>query len=60
MAYISFATVILNIILDILLMKFYGVMGIALATAILQILKFLLYLKYTAKQEKILVSKTPL
>ena len=60
MAYISFVTIILNIILDFILMKFYGVMGIALATAILQILKFLLYLKYTAKQEKILVSKTPL
>lgn len=60
MAYISFATVILNIILDILLMKFYGIMGIALCTAFLQIFKSLIYLKYTTKQQKVLVTNSPL
>ncbi|MDB9961274.1 MATE family efflux transporter [Oceanihabitans sp.] len=60
MAYISFTTVILNIILDIVLMKLYGVMGIALCTAFLQIFRSLIYLKYTANQQKIMVSKTPI
>ncbi|MFD2823587.1 murein biosynthesis integral membrane protein MurJ [Lacinutrix iliipiscaria] len=52
MAYISFATVILNIILDLILMKYYGVMGIALCTALLQMFRSIVYLNYTKKQEK--------
>ena len=56
MAYISFATIILNIILDLIFMKFYGAIGIALATSILYIFKSLIYLKYTRKQQKILVT----
>ncbi|MDO6596771.1 lipid II flippase MurJ [Oceanihabitans sp. 2_MG-2023] len=56
MAYISFATVILNIILDVVLMKFYGVFGIALCTALLQMFRSLVYLKYTTNQQKVLAT----
>ncbi|WP_452230244.1 murein biosynthesis integral membrane protein MurJ [Lacinutrix sp. MEBiC02404] len=56
MAYISFATVILNIILDIVLMKYYGVFGIALCTALLQMFRSLVYLKYTTNQQKVLAT----
>ncbi|WP_338733824.1 murein biosynthesis integral membrane protein MurJ [Mangrovimonas cancribranchiae] len=55
MAYISLATVFLNIILDVILMKYFGVMGIALCTAFLQIFRSLIYLGYTTKQQKVLV-----
>ncbi len=56
MAYISFATVILNIILDVVLMKYYGVFGIALCTALLQMFRSLVYLKYTTNQQKVLAT----
>jgi len=56
MAYISFATVILNIILDVFLMKYYGVFGIALCTALLQMFRSLVYLKYTTNQQKVLAT----
>ncbi|RBP33059.1 putative peptidoglycan lipid II flippase [Oceanihabitans sediminis] len=54
MAYVSFATVILNIVLDIILMKYFGVFGIALCTALLQIFRSLVFLNYTKKQENVL------
>ena len=56
MAYVSFATVILNIILDIIFMKLYGVIGIALCTACTQIIRCLIFLKYTTKQQRLLVT----
>ncbi|QRM90172.1 virulence factor MviN [Lacinutrix sp. WUR7] len=56
MAYISFASVILNIIFDIILMKYFGVFGIALCTAFLQMFRSLVYLKYTTKQQKVLAT----
>ena len=56
MAYISFATVILNVILDVVLMKYYGVFGIALCTALLQMFRSLVYLKYTTNQQKVLAT----
>lgn len=52
MAYVSLASLILNIILDFILMKLYGIMGIALCTAILQIFRSLVLLNYTVKQQK--------
>ena len=57
MAYISFVTVILNIILDIIFMNYYGILGIDLCTAFLQIFRSLIYLKYTSKQYKLLRSQ---
>ena len=54
MAYVSFTTVILNIVLDIILMKYFGVFGIALCTALLQIFRSLVFLNYTKKQENVL------
>ena len=60
MAYISFATVILNIILDIIFMRLYGVMGIALCTAFTQIFRFIVYLNYTKRQQKLLVTNSHL
>ncbi|MBU2938617.1 virulence factor MviN [Lacinutrix sp. C3R15] len=56
MAYISFVTVLLNIVLDIVLMKYYGVFGIALCTALLQVFRSLVYLKYTTNQQKVLAT----
>ena len=58
MAYVAFITVILNIILDIILMKYYGIMGIALCTAVLQAFRSLVFLKYTTRQNKLMVNNT--
>lgn len=58
MAYVAFITVILNIILDIILMKYYGIMGIALCTAVLQAFRSLIFLKYTTHQNKLMINNT--
>lgn len=55
MAYVSFITVILNIILDFVFMEYFGIIGIALCTAILQIFRSIIYLTYTIKQKKLVV-----
>ena len=57
MAYISFITVILNIVLDFVFMEYFGIMGIALCTAILQIFRCIVYLVFTIKQKKIIAWK---
>jgi putative peptidoglycan lipid II flippase len=49
MAYISLGAVILNIILDYILMQYYGVIGIALCTTIVVILKNSILLYYILK-----------
>ena len=56
MAYVSFGSMLLNIILDFILMKYYGVMGIALCTALLQIIRSLVLFKYTVNQNKVRVA----
>ncbi|WP_055444747.1 murein biosynthesis integral membrane protein MurJ [Lacinutrix himadriensis] len=52
MAYVALISVILNIILDIILMEYYGIMGIALCTTLIQIFRFISFLKYTNKLKK--------
>jgi len=54
MAYVSFGSMILNIILDFVLIKYYGIMGIALCTAILQIVRSIILFLYTVNQNKVL------
>ena len=53
MAYVSLGSILLNIALDFILMQYYGIMGIALCTAILQILRSIILLNYTTKQNKL-------
>jgi len=47
MAYVSFGALVLNIILDYILMQYYGVLGIALCTTIIIVLKNILLFYYT-------------
>lgn len=53
MAYVSFGALILNIILDYILMKYYGIFGIALCTTIVIILKNIVLFYYTYKQSRL-------
>ncbi|NHF61539.1 virulence factor MviN [Flavobacteriaceae bacterium TP-CH-4] len=53
MAYVSLGALILNIILDYILMQYYGVFGIALCTTIVIILKNIILFYYTYKQSRI-------
>jgi putative peptidoglycan lipid II flippase len=55
MAYVSLLTVILNIVLDFIFMEYFGIIGIALCTAILQILRSIIYLLFTIKQKNLVV-----
>ena len=55
LAYVSFGTMILNLILDYIFMKLYGVIGIALCTTVVQILKVLIFIQYAKKQQKLQV-----
>lgn len=52
MAYVSLGSMVLNIILDFILIKYYGIMGIALCTALLQIIRSIVLFRYTVKQNK--------
>lgn len=56
LAYVSFGTMILNLILDYIFMKLYGVIGIALCTTVVQILKVLIFIQYAKKQQNLKVS----
>lgn len=49
LAYVSFAALILNIILDYVLIEYYGIMGIAICTSIVIILKNIFTFLYTKK-----------
>lgn len=53
MAYVSLGALILNIILDYILMQYFGVFGIALCTTIVIIVKNLVLFLYTYKQSKL-------
>ena len=57
MAYVSFGALVINIILDYILMQYYGIFGIAICTTIVVILKNIVLFGYTVKlsrQEEIL------
>lgn len=53
MAYVSFFSMLLNIILDYILLEIYGIIGIAMCTVILQIIRSVVFLIYTTKQRYI-------
>lgn len=55
LAIVSFIAVILNIILDIIFMRFYGIFGIALCTTCIVIIRFLIILKYTINENNRLI-----
>lgn len=52
MAYIATVALVLNIILDYILMQFYGIMGIAICTTIVIIIKNTIMLMYIVKLRK--------
>lgn len=52
LAYVSFGAVVLNLILDFVFMKLYGVIGIAICTTIIEVIKVFVFLHYTNKQQK--------
>lgn len=52
LAYVSFGTMLFNFILDYIFMQFYGILGIAICTTVVQILKVLVFLQYARKQKK--------
>ena len=52
LAYVSLGAVILNFILDFVFMKLYGVIGIAICTTIIEVIKVFVFLHYTNKQHK--------
>ncbi|PWI29339.1 virulence factor MviN [Flavobacteriaceae bacterium LYZ1037] len=53
MAYVSFGSMTLNIILDFIFMKLYGVYGIVLCTTTIYIIRSLVLFSYANKQKKI-------
>lgn len=56
MAYVSFGAMLLNIILDFVFMKYYGILGIALCTTIIHIIKIGVFYSYTNKQKRLMTS----
>ncbi len=52
LAYVSFGTMLFNFILDYIFMQFYGILGIAICTTVVQILKVLVFMQYARKQKK--------
>ncbi|MGY0392431.1 murein biosynthesis integral membrane protein MurJ [Bizionia sp. KMM 8389] len=56
MAYVSLGSMIINIILDFILMKWIGLIGIALCTTIIQVLKIAIFYNYTNKQKQLLTA----
>ena len=58
MAYVSLGSMLLNIILDFILMNWVGLIGIALCTTIIQILKIFVFYNYTNKQKRLLTVST--
>lgn len=51
LAYVSLGTMLFNFILDYIFMQFYGILGIALCTTVVQILKVLIFIQYARKQQ---------
>jgi len=56
LAYVSLGSVILNIIFDFILMKFYGILGIAICTLIIEIIKSFFLLKFVNSQKKVFLT----
>ncbi|WP_418511285.1 murein biosynthesis integral membrane protein MurJ [Corallibacter sp.] len=56
MAYVSFGAMLLNIILDFAFMNWLGLIGIALCTTIIQVIKIFVFYGYTNKQKHLLTS----
>jgi putative peptidoglycan lipid II flippase len=52
MAWISFANLLINVILNVILIKYYGVFGLAISTSLVLIISSLFYFGYTFKQYK--------
>jgi len=52
MAYVSLGALILNIILDYILMKFYGIFGIALSTTIITVIRSITFYFYLIKLQR--------
>ncbi|WP_243398913.1 murein biosynthesis integral membrane protein MurJ [Hanstruepera neustonica] len=53
LAYVSFGTMIFNFILDYIFMQYYGILGIAICTTVVQILKVLIFIQYARKQQQL-------
>lgn len=54
MAYVAFGSMLVNILLDYILMKFYGVYGIAICTTFIYIIRSIILFKFTLYQKRIL------
>ncbi|CAM4382637.1 murein biosynthesis integral membrane protein MurJ [Zobellia nedashkovskayae] len=52
MAYVSFGALVLNIILDYILIQYYGILGIAICTTVVVILKNVIMFYFTFKESK--------
>lgn len=55
LAYVSFGTMLFNFILDYIFMKLYGIIGIAICTTVVQIIKVFVFMQYAKKQQKRIV-----
>lgn len=55
MAWLSMGAFVINIILDYILMKLYGVYGISLATTVIYVARSLILFKFTLNQKKSLI-----
>ncbi|MBT9189032.1 murein biosynthesis integral membrane protein MurJ [Zobellia russellii] len=53
MAYVSFGALILNIIFDYIFIKYYGILGIAICTTIVIVIKNTVMFLYTYRQSKL-------
>lgn len=51
MAWVSFGSMLANIVLDYILMKFYGIYGISICTTVIYIVRSLILLKFTINQK---------
>lgn len=60
LAYVSLGSVILNIIFDFILMQFYGILGIAICTLIIEIIKSFFLLKFVNSQKKVFLTNADL
>lgn len=56
MAYVSLGSMLLNIIFDFIFMKWYGLIGIAVCTTVIQILKIFVFYYYTNRQKTIMIT----
>lgn len=53
MAQLAFGSMLLNILLDFIFMKYYGIYGIALCTTVIYIIRSVILLRYTVKQKNL-------